>query len=286
MPYGNKINFVYDVQRHVQVHVPFYYLLEGHLSVFIREKINPEISFSSFELDSFKPDDFRKVADKLIEAGLSITLHAPFMDLRPGAVDPGIRRASVDRLRQVFEIAPLFHPESIVCHPSFDRRYYVSNEQAWLENSVDTWNVFLPVAEELNTILAFENVYETEPGILKSLTDALASPRVRICFDTGHFNVFARSPLEEWINLLGTCIGQVHLHDNHARNDEHLPVGEGIFPFRRFFSMLGELDLQPIVTVEPHSEENLWKTLKNIRQLGLLDFISKPAHKHKDGETK
>jgi sugar phosphate isomerase/epimerase len=271
--YGSKIFFVYDVKRHIQVHVPFYYLFEGYLSVFIKEKINPEISFSSLELDSFQQEDFGKIADALLGAGLSITLHAPFMDLRPGAVDARIRQATEDRLRQVFDIAPLFHPKSIVCHPSFDRRYYVSNEEAWLKNSLDTWKIFLPVAKELNTIIALENVYETEPGILKSLIDALASPHFRICFDTGHFNVFARSSLEEWIDSLGFCIAQLHLHDNHARDDEHLPVGGGTFPFRNLFSMLGKLELKPIVTVEPHTEENLQKTLKNIHQLGLLEFI-------------
>ena len=236
-----------------------------HLSVFVKEKINPEISFSSDELDTFHKEDFKKVAETLIEAGLSITLHAPFMDLRPGAIDIRIRQASMSRLRQLFEIAPFFYPKSIVCHPSFDRRYYVSTEKQWLENSFETWQEFLPIAEALNAFIAFENVYETEPGILKSLIDLLDSRYARICFDTGHFNAFARSRLEEWVSVLGSSIGQLHLHDNKSCFDEHLPVGEGNFPFRKFFSMLLDNEIYPVMTVEPHSEQHLWKTLENLK---------------------
>jgi len=256
----------------IQVHVPFSYLEERLLSIFIKEKINPEISFNSFELDTFKADDFRRIADALLTAGLSITLHAPFMDLRPGAVDEKIRQASIHRFQQVFDIAPFFCPKSIVCHPSFDKRYYVSSESKWLENSLTTWRNFLPEAEALGTIIAFENVYETEPDMLAALVDSLGSRYARICFDTGHFNVFGRSPLEEWIQGIGDRISQVHLHDNHARLDEHLPVGEGIFPFRNFFLMLRDLHIHPILTVEPHSEKDLWKTLINIEKMELLEI--------------
>ena len=262
-----------NIRRHIQVHVPFHYLLGEHLSIFIEEKINPEISFSSFELDSYRPDDFRKVADTLLGAGLSVTLHAPFMDLRPGAIDVRIRQASVDRIRQLFDIAPYFQPKSIVCHPSFDKRYYVSSEKQWLENSLATWKGFLPVAELLHTMIVFENVYETDPEALIALVDGLNSQFVRICFDTGHFNTFAETPWEGWLSRMGNRIAQLHLHDNHAAGDEHLPVGEGTFPFRAFFSALSNLNIHPILTVEPHSEENLWKTLTNIEQMGLLDSL-------------
>lgn len=257
----------------MHVHVPFYLLIASHLPLFIRERIRPEISFGASELDTFKREDFRRVGESFADAGIPVTLHAPFMDLRPGAVDAKIRQVSLDRLRQVFDLAPLFRPRSIVCHPSYDSRYYVSNEREWMENSAATWMSLLPAARELNLTIALENVYEREPGILKELIEVLDSPHVRLCFDTGHFNVFARKPLEEWLDSLGTLIGQLHLHDNHRLFDEHLPVGEGLFPFLKLFSRLGELKMHPIVTVEPHSEEHLWRTLKNIERMGLLEFI-------------
>ena len=96
--------------------MPFDYLYERYLPFVIKEGINPEISFSCFTLDTYARDDFRRVADALGGAALAVTLHAPFMDLRPGAIDPMVRRATVDRFRQVFDLAPLFirSPSSVI----------------------------------------------------------------------------------------------------------------------------------------------------------------------------
>jgi len=87
----------------------------------------------------------------------------------------------------------------------------------------------------------------------------------------GHFNVFATASLETWIDRLGSRLIEIHLHDNQGTLDEHLPVGEGSFPFARFFSILRERNLTPILTVEAHSEKNLTKTLANIKALGILE---------------
>ena len=59
--------------------------------------------------------------------------------------------------------------------------------------------------------------------------------------------------------------------------DEHLPVGEGTFPFARLFAILRERKLAPILTVEAHSEKNLARTLANIGSLGILEGFGSPA---------
>ena len=130
----------------------------------------------------------------------------------------------------------------------------------------------METAAEAGTKVALENVYENSSKSLGLLLDAFRGSRnICFCFDTGHFNAFSRSSLEEWMGVLGSRIGQVHLHDNHASADEHLPVGEGTFPFQRFFELLKKRGTRPIMTLEPHTQEDLWRTLENIRRMGLLD---------------
>jgi sugar phosphate isomerase/epimerase len=192
------------------------------------------------------------------------------MDLRPGALDPKIRRVTTDRLRQVFDLAPDFRPRAIVCHPSFDGRYYVSTEALWLENSIATWRPFLTLAAAMDTLIALENVYEKDPRLLKELLCSLRSPHICFCFDTGHFNAFAESPLEDWISRLGPLTGQLHLHDNHGITDEHLPPGEGNFPFHELLHKLREMGRKPIITLEAHSETHFRQSLKNIKAMKLL----------------
>ncbi|MCD6487538.1 MAG: sugar phosphate isomerase/epimerase [Syntrophobacterales bacterium] len=263
-----------EILKKVQVNMPFTMLVDGYLDVILKEKINPEVGLDCFALDRYSRNEFRDVADLLHGAELSITLHAPFFDLRPGAIDRKIRDVTIERLRQVFDLVPLFRPRSVVCHAAFDERYYVSNEDVWLENSRDTWSRFVKTATAAGTKIAIENVYETSPKFLSLLLGTFKeSQSICFCFDTGHFNAFSQSPLEEWMNVLGSRIGQIHLHDNNGVTDEHNPVGEGTFPFLWFFELLKRKNVQPIITLEPHTEENLWRTLEGIKRAGLLDYL-------------
>lgn len=269
---------MHDILEKVQVNMPFQMLVDEYLDMVLEEGINPEIGLDCFVLDRFSRNEFRDVADVLRGAGLSVTLHAPFFDLRPGALDRKVREVTVERLRQVFDLVPCFQPRSVVCHAAFDERYYVSHEQQWLENSRDTWRGFVEEAAEAGTRIALENVYEDSPTSLGLLLDVFrGSNNICFCFDTGHFNAFSRSDLDAWMDVLGSRIGQVHLHDNHGGADEHLPVGEGTFPFQRFFQLLEERGIRPIVTLEPHTQEDLWRTLENISRMGLVNGVNSCA---------
>ncbi|MBN2438189.1 MAG: sugar phosphate isomerase/epimerase [Deltaproteobacteria bacterium] len=259
-----------EILQKIQVHVPYYLLREKMLPRVLREGINPEIGFNHRDLDCFQEADFRETAGRIAGSGLSVTFHAPFMDLRPGALDPRIRQVSLDRLRRVFDLIPWFRPRCVVCHASFDERYYAAAEAQWLENSLGTWRILLDCVRETETIIALENVYERTPEPLKRLLDALASPQVRFCFDAGHANAFGSAPLSLWIETLGDLLGEIHIHDNHGTADEHLPVGEGNFPFRALFAMVRERNLKPILTVESHSEKGLRRMLENLRAMELL----------------
>lgn len=258
------------VLERVQVNMPYLMLVEKYLPMILRERINPEIGFNCFVLDRFRRDEFAETASRLRDAGLTITFHAPFFDLRPGAIDGRIREVTIDRLNQVFDLVPLFRPVTVVCHASFDERYYVSNEELWLENSRDTWNHFLGRAAEMNTVVALENVYEQDPVWLGRLFDSLErSSPFCFCFDTGHFNVFSEAPLTEWLDRLGQYLGQLHLHDNDGKKDEHQPVGEGSFPFPDLFDYLAARDMQPVITLEPHEVSTFRRTVKNLETMNM-----------------
>jgi len=260
-----------EILKKIQVHVPFYLLQERMLPRVLGEGINPEIGFSYRDLDRFQEADYRETAGRLSDSGLSVTFHAPFMDLRPGALDPRIRQVSLDRLRRVFDLVPWFRPRSVVCHASFDERYYASAEEQWLENSLATWRTLLECIRGTETIIVLENVYERTPETLKRLLNALNSPQARFCFDAGHANAFGDSPLGLWINALGDLLAEIHIHDNRGKTDEHLPAGEGTFPFRELFAMVRERNFKPILTIEPHSEKDLGRMLESLRAMKLLE---------------
>ncbi len=259
-----------DILEKVHIHMPFD-LLPCYQEMIIQKKMNLEIYFSHGVLNTLDIARCRNTAKLLIDFGIKITFHAPFMDLRPGALDDKIRNASVDRLRQVFDLVPYFHPLKIVCHPSFDRLYYVSCDEEWLNASTKTWLTLISmIDQEAKTKIALENVYEWEPSILRRLFENLDSERICFCFDTGHFNVFARTKLKVWLDELGKYLGHLHLHDNYGEKDEHLPVGNGTFPFQELFQTLREIKAEPTITLEAHAEAHLWQSLENIDKMRLF----------------
>lgn len=259
-----------DVVKQIQVHMPFHFLREEYLAAVLAERINPEVAINHRDLDGYPREAFREVGEKLQEAGLRVTIHAPFLDLRPGAIDPQIRRVTTARIRAVLDLAGFFRPVSLVCHAAFDERYYLSGEEQWLHNSVETFQSFLPRARELHCPICVENVYETEPTMLRRLLDGVSSPYLRFCFDTGHYNVFSAAPVGSWIDMMSPYLAELHIHDNQGIKDQHLPPGEGNFSFPDLFAMLRKRKLTPIVTLETHSVEHFRKAVARIDALGLL----------------
>jgi sugar phosphate isomerase/epimerase len=259
-----------DILKSVHAHMP-YSLLPQYMEMILDKKLNLEIYFSHYVLQSLDKNECAKAAEKLKDAGIKVTFHAPFMDLRPGALDDNIRQTSLDRIKQVFDLTPYFQPLKIVCHPSFDDRYYVSCDDLWLENSVNFWRQLLPLAKDAGTIIALENVYEKEPHILRRLFEMLFCDELCFCFDTGHFNVFSYTPLKTWMEQMGRYIGHLHLHDNFGKFDEHLPVGAATFPFDQFFAALKMMQARPTITLEAHAQDHLWQSVVNLQKMSLWD---------------
>jgi sugar phosphate isomerase/epimerase len=251
------------MRQAVHAHVPYARLGE-QLGFAIANRINPEVYLPSESLDQIVWEELAAHAEALSAAGLATTIHSPFMDLNPGAMDTSIRRATRSRIQQVMKAAELLRPKVIVVHPGFDDLHYGDNRLTWLKNSIDFWREFVPYARELGTILAVENIFEKEPSTLKALLDEIDDPCFRHCFDIGHWNMFSTVTLEEWFCELGSYITESHIHDNNGQSDEHLPVGEGSIDFASFFPLLNQYAPDAVWTIEAHCTERLQRALRNI----------------------
>jgi len=247
----------------IHINVPYSMLLH-RIDFAIKNRIHPEIYFSSDDLDTCQQKDVQRLSKILEENRLEITLHGPFMDLSPGGVDRRVKQVTFDRLLKTMELSRFFKPKMIVFHPGYERWKFDGNVKLWLESSLQTWRPLVKKAEEMGLTLAIENVFEESPDSIKSLLEEIHSPHFRFCFDTGHHHVFSKTPLPAWMEALGGFLGEVHLHDNHKEMDEHLPVGEGGFDFDHFFTLLLQLNLSPLYTIEPHEEAHLRRGLEAV----------------------
>ena len=247
----------------IQVNIPFNMLYDSHLDLFIKNGLNPEIGLDCNALERFSLVDFADIAARLHERNLTVTLHAPFMDLSPGSPDPAVRDLTCRRFEQMLELVPLFRPRTVVCHAGYDWQRYYQLRDVWLENSLKTWSWLSARIGEAGGQLMLENVYENDPEEMRILFESLAKQRVGFCLDTGHQAVFSRCSLKTWLESLGPYLGQVHLHDNSGQNDDHLALGKGEIDFKAFFKHLKTIKKEPpVITLEPHRERDFWPSLE------------------------
>ncbi|MEW6215479.1 MAG: sugar phosphate isomerase/epimerase family protein [Nitrospirota bacterium] len=245
------------------IHIP-YPKIEDYLFFIKENRINLEIYFPSNSLDTIKDSDIIKLKEKL-DHHPSLTIHAPFMDLSPGAVDSKVRAVTIERFLHIFGIAETLRSEVIVFHSGYEKWKYALRVEIWLEGSLITWRHLLKKAVEMGLKIAIENIFEDDPTNLRLLMEEMGSKNFGICFDTGHFNLFSRIPLEEWLRQLTPYIIELHLHDNNGTADTHNPIGDGTFDFDTLFSMLKDKNL--IYTIEVHTPEDVLKSIERLNSI-------------------
>jgi sugar phosphate isomerase/epimerase len=255
---GPALNDLSTLKPHV--HVP-YDSLDRYLDFLKAEKLNLEIYFGARSIDSITAADIDALKNKL-DYRPRLSIHAPFMDLSPGAVDVKVREVTIKRFSDMLDISESLMPEVIVFHSGYDRWKYDNRVEIWLEGSLETWRPINKKAADMGIKIAVENIFEDEPENLRRLVSAIDSDNFGICFDTGHFNLFSKLTLTEWLGIIKPYVKELHLHDNARYKDEHLAIGEGDFDFQTLFTELKGSDC--VYTIEAHSVEDVKKSLERI----------------------
>ena len=252
--------------RSIQLCIPFRLLKEKYLPVVLENRINPEIGIDGEVIDTYSKKDFLEMVSILRQEGLVITLHGPFYDLVPGGMDKKILKATRERLKQAFDLIPVFEPLSIVCHTGYQRKRYHEVEKKWLDTALETWAPLVQYLRGTGTTLMIENVYERTPRMLQKLLRGLNSEKVGFCFDAGHMNVFSETSMQGWLKTLGPFLKELHVHANDGTSDDHLAIGAGKIDFESLFEYVEENRLRPIMTLEAHKEKWIWQSLEVLSQ--------------------
>ena len=209
---------------------------------------------------------------KLLDYGPELSLHAPFMDLSPGAVDEKIRAVTTARFEKALDMARELGAKTIVFHSGYEKWKYSLRVDIWLEKSALTWEPLINKAQKAGMRIAVENIFEDSPENLIALFERFSgcekNKNFGLCFDTGHFNLFSKSrTLEDWLLPLKKHIIELHLHDNDGGTDAHRPIGDGAFPFDRLFRQLRDREEDIVFTVEAHNKEDVFKSLSRLKEI-------------------
>jgi sugar phosphate isomerase/epimerase len=240
---------------------------EAFLERMLELGLTPEIAFKGPELDNLDEPLLEKVALRLAAARVRPTVHAPFFDLNPGALDPLIRQATVQRLSQAQSAAGRLNAHLMVIHPGVDKWRYPNLEQTWLALAKETFSALIRRGSACDCRLAIENIYEETPETLVQLVQEIDSEWFGHCFDAGHWHLFGKCSMAEWLNAIGPQLFHLHLHDNHGRADEHLPIGAGTIDFAPLKRWMKSVPARPSITLEAHTPEHLQQSMNEVHTL-------------------
>ena len=96
----------------IHVHIP-YPKLKEYLDMLRKRRYDLEIYLSAAVLDQIEKQDLEKLLE-LLDWQPKLTLHAPFMDMNPGAMDPMVRSVTQVRFRQLLNVAAILKPRVAV----------------------------------------------------------------------------------------------------------------------------------------------------------------------------
>ena len=154
-------------------------------------------------------------------------LHGPFNELFPCAIDPLARRLAAFRYDQALNLSQRYGAAKLILHGGYSPRLYFP---CWyVEQSVLFWREFLE-SHPGDYEICLENVMEEEPELLRSIVSQVDDPRLGLCLDVGHVNVYSRIPAEKWLACWGEFLSHAHLHNNDGTADTHSALNQGSLP--------------------------------------------------------
>lgn len=173
---------------------------------------------------------------KTVDGVCRRTLHAPFNELFPCAIDPRARALAKERYMQAISLAERYGADRVIIHGGYNPRMYYP---VWyVEQSAQFWRGFM--AEYTgNMLICLENVFEETPDMLTDIVSAVGDGRLGICLDAGHVNAYSKIPAIKWIGACAPHIYHYHIHNNAGDMDSHNAVYDGTIPMKE---LLGAAD--------------------------------------------
>ncbi len=193
-----------------------------------------------------------RIGRMLDERGLKISsVHAPFGE-KDDLSDPDerARKETLERHGMLMERITPLGVTMVVIHPGIHTEENTSAREPGLLASLDA---LLREAEKWGTRLALENMpphhLGDESGCLRRIIEKVSSPRLGVCFDTGHAHITEEGVKHAFDTLKDLTIA-FHIHDNDSTRDMHIPPPYGTIDWISFAKQLDTIEIGNPVTIE------------------------------------
>ena len=192
-------------------------------------------------------DEIGRIVEDAVRDITPRLLHGPFNELYPCAIDPKARELAAYRFNQALDFCRNFNAKKLILHAGFvPRQYY----PVWfIEESVLFWKEFLSQQPD-DIRIVIENVLENDPQWMFDIVNEVKDPRLKLCLDVGHANVYSDVDVCKWIENWAPCLDHFHIHNNYGENDTHNSLFKGSIPMNEVLELADSLCPNATFTME------------------------------------
>jgi len=171
---------------------------------------------------------------------LVITIHLPYSDLNLASMNQPIWEEAIRQTKSCLSLASELS-QLAVLHPGHLSPLGKNMpDRAWEQNILGIQQICDHAAER-DMVIALENMPNIEsllgrtPGEIVGMLENVNRDNLGFVFDVGHANT--NGNVDQFLELKDEMI-HIHIHDNHGKRDEHLPVKSGTINWDRVVQAL------------------------------------------------
>ncbi|UCH88047.1 MAG: sugar phosphate isomerase/epimerase [Thermoplasmata archaeon] len=171
---------------------------------------------------------------------LKFAVHAPFNDLNIASFNPKIRKISLDTIKESMTVAHELGIRIFSFHPGHycpTGLYYP--EKVFELSKKGVWELE-KFAKNLDLEVSLENMPIPKWTLCTNkdeLMEYIEGTDLKICFDIGHAHI--NNQIFEFMKVID-LFGNVHIHDNNGKRDQHRIIGTETVPLKDFLKDLIE----------------------------------------------
>jgi sugar phosphate isomerase/epimerase len=226
--------------------------------------------------DVFNKDFYQEAAALQRELGFICTVHLPFMWLDCASLNETIRQASVDSIRQAYELVDPLRVDAYILHLWGSTTIQISElMQESIRRQIFLGAVLEQAEKSLEQIREFINPFNLCVETLEApdfdfVIPSLKKHDVQICLDVGHLAWQGGGELS-FLERNFDNIREIHLHDARVEISggdrkivDHLALGRGQIKYRDFMQKLVDLGFEEVVVLENNSQNDLEQSIARI----------------------
>jgi sugar phosphate isomerase/epimerase len=207
---------------------------------------------------------------------MPLQVHAPYRNVRLADINPRIREASVQSVKDGIDFARQINAKIVTVHLGNVAKTLLDHFYTRIyEALLDSVRTLIEYAELSDVFIAIENVPSTkspwEEAIgekAEELIDIIKEVKARnvgVTFDVGHANTTGDPA--EFATKVAPYVVNIHLHDNDGSLDQHLIIGEGSIDFLRILNIFRKRGYSGPLVLEYFDPASLMKAKKELQKL-------------------